>query len=132
MGSTGNSTGAHTHIEIRYNGVSEDIVAFTNIPNVKGEFSYNPAQTEEKEEIVEKVVEEEMTQEQFNQMMTNYIVSLSKNGPSTWSSEAREWAEEMGLIQGDQYGNKQYKKFATREEMTQILFRLWKELEEKR
>lgn len=41
MGSTGNSTGAHTHLEIRPKGVSKDsldICAFTGIPNKKGTY----------------------------------------------------------------------------------------------
>lgn len=42
MGSTGNSTGAHTHLEIRIPGTSKqslDICEFTGIPNKAGTYS---------------------------------------------------------------------------------------------
>lgn len=44
MGSTGQSTGAHTHIEIRIAGTSKDsldISAFTGIPNAVGTYEAN-------------------------------------------------------------------------------------------
>jgi murein DD-endopeptidase MepM/ murein hydrolase activator NlpD len=45
MGSTGNSTGAHTHLEIRPKGntsESLDICEFTGITNKKGLYEYRP------------------------------------------------------------------------------------------
>lgn len=66
--------------------------------------------------------EDMITQEQFNAMMDNYLSDLAKKDPSAWSKEAREWAEKNGIISGDENGNKQYKKFATREELVQILY----------
>lgn len=65
-----------------------------------------------------------LTQEQFNAMMNNYLADLAKKEPSEWSKEAREWAEKNGYINGDQNGNKQYKKFATREELAQLLYNI--------
>ena len=65
-----------------------------------------------------------MTQEKFNTMMDNYIVSLASESPSPWSAEARQWCEANGLIEGDSNGNKMYKKFVTREEIAAILFKL--------
>lgn len=44
MGSTGFSTGAHTHIELRPKGTKKeslDIAAFTGIPNKIGTYEYN-------------------------------------------------------------------------------------------
>lgn len=44
MGSTGNSTGAHTHIELRVKGTSKtslDISEFTGIPNKVGSYEVN-------------------------------------------------------------------------------------------
>lgn len=129
MGSTGYSTGAHTHLEIRPAGTSSeslDISAFTGIPNQKGSYYYEEVlipQTEEKEG------EEIMTQEMFNSMMTEYLKEVVTAAPSDWSQNARKWAEGNGLIKGDQYGNKQYKKPATREELIQMLYRLYMLLE---
>lgn len=65
-----------------------------------------------------------MTQEQFNAMMDNYLAELAKKEPSEWSKDAREWAEDHGYINGDSAGNKQYKKFATREELAQLLYNM--------
>lgn len=68
--------------------------------------------------------EEEMTQEKFNEMMNNYLVSLALKNPSDWSKEAREWCEANGIIKGDEHGNKMYKKYMTREEIATVLYRL--------
>lgn len=73
-----------------------------------------------------------MTQEKFNEMMNEYIRQVSEKNPSEWSQEARVWAEENGLIQGDLYGNKQYKKNATREELVQLLYRFYKQVKEEK
>ena len=67
--------------------------------------------------------DEDMTQEKFNEMMTNYLTELEKAEPSDWSLEARTWAENIGLIKGDENGNKQYKTPCTREAMIVFLKR---------
>lgn len=67
--------------------------------------------------------EEEVTQEQFNEMMNNYLIELAKQEPSDWSREGREWAEANGIVLGDDQGNKMYKKFMTREELVTVLQR---------
>lgn len=67
---------------------------------------------------------EEMTQEQFNQMMDTYIVEQAKKPPENWSAQARAWAEDKKVINGDASGNKMYKKYLTREEAAQMLFNL--------
>ena len=67
--------------------------------------------------------EEEVTQEQFNKMMDTYLAGLAKQQPSSWSDTARKWAESIGLIKGNDKGNKNYKSFCTREQMVQFLYR---------
>ncbi len=50
MGSTGNSTGAHTHLELRVKGTSKtslDISEFCGIPNKIGTYEYVPMTTSE-------------------------------------------------------------------------------------
>ena len=67
--------------------------------------------------------EEEVTQEQFNQMMDTYLIDLAKKEPSDWSQDARVFAESKGLIKGAESG-KMYKKFVTREELIEVLYRM--------
>ena len=67
--------------------------------------------------------EKEVTQEQFNKMMDNYLAGLAKQQPQVWSKEARDWAEGSGLIKGDEHGNKQYESYCSREQMVQFLYR---------
>ena len=67
---------------------------------------------------------EEMTQAQFNEMMNTYLAELAGQEPAAWSAEAREWAEDAGLIQGDGTGM-QYRSFCTREQMVLFLQRLY-------
>lgn len=61
-----------------------------------------------------------MTQEQFNQMMDNYIANLSKKSASTWATNEMNWAVSQGLIAE---ASQMPKKFLTREEMVTILHR---------
>lgn len=69
--------------------------------------------------------DDDMTDEKFAQMMNTYISNLSKQRPSSWSSEARKFCEDNGIITGDQNGNKMYKKFVTREELAVMLYRAY-------
>ena len=75
---------------------------------------------------VRELMEEEktMTQERFDIMMENYLARRGELLPGDWSQEARQWAEENGLIRGDKTGEKRYKSFCTREELAMILYRM--------
>lgn len=68
--------------------------------------------------------EEEMTQEKFNEMMNTWLETQAKLDPSTWSNDARNWAERNGYIAGDDKGRKMYKKVMTREELIQVLYNI--------
>lgn len=70
------------------------------------------------------VKEEEMTQERFNEMVEAYMSERGKKEPGTWSGQARKWAEENGYISGDAAGNKNYRKYLTREEAVQLLYNI--------
>jgi len=63
-----------------------------------------------------------LTDEQVEQLADRLIAVLKEKEPSDWSEQARAWVEESGIINGDEHGNKQYKKFCTREEVAQILY----------
>lgn len=67
--------------------------------------------------------EDEMTQEQFNAMMERYLRAKAQEEGAAWSAAARAWAEETGLITGDESGNRQYRSFVTREQLAVILQR---------
>jgi hypothetical protein len=95
-----------------------------NNPNIKGYGRPDYSLVEE---------EEEVTQEQFNEMMAVYLKQLSEKPDSNWGAEweeARAWAESNGLIKGDGSGNKQYQSFTTRQAMVLFLYRLTNMLKE--
>ena len=77
-------------------------------------------------EVNSRLEGEEVTQEQFNAMMNTYLAGLGEKEPGEWSAEARTWAEEQGLIQGDENGKKKYKQSCTREQMVVFLHRFFK------
>lgn len=59
--------------------------------------------------------------------MAVYLEELATKDPGSWSADARKWAENKGIIQGDTKGNMRYKSFITREELIVLLYRLFKE-----
>ena len=65
---------------------------------------------------------EKLTDKQVEALADRLVDVLKKKEPSNWSEEAREWAEGKGIINGDENGDKQYKKFCTREEVIQLMF----------
>ncbi|MGN0985419.1 MAG: CHAP domain-containing protein, partial [Candidatus Enterenecus sp.] len=69
-------------------------------------------------------MEDDMDQAKFDAMMADWLSRRDAMSPSGWSEEARKWAEETGLIQGDGKGNMTYKSFCTREELAVMLYRL--------
>ena len=68
----------------------------------------------------------DMTQEQFNQMMDTYLSELAAKDDAAWGAEweaAKQWAESNGIILGDEHGNKQYQAWTTRQAMVLMLYR---------
>lgn len=78
--------------------------------------------TNNQEKIEEE--EEEMTQEQFNMMMDEYLRQLALKEGSSWSQASRAWTLDAGIIQGDASGNAMWRKFLTREEAAQLIYRM--------
>lgn len=70
--------------------------------------------------------EEEMTQEQFNKMMENYMSEQGKLEPGDWSAEARQFCIDNGIFAG--YGNGEYgwKGLLSREQAAQLIYNLHK------
>lgn len=119
MGNTGNSFGAHTHLEIRPEGSTSkqlNICDFTGIPNKTGVYYYNPNENYEEED--------DLTQEKFDAMMDDYLKRQAAKNPSDWSENARGFCESHGIIKGDDDGDLRYKGFITREETAEIAYRI--------
>lgn len=72
-----------------------------------------PAQSEE---------DEDMTQEKFNEMMNNYLASLQSK-PATFEQDALVWAQQNGLMVGNEKGELMPKRFLTRGEFAVVLKR---------
>ena len=68
--------------------------------------------------------DEEMTQQQFNDMMNVWIAQQAAKEPEEWSKEDREWAEANGIIKGTGAGYS-YRSYCTREQMVAFLHRLY-------
>lgn len=68
--------------------------------------------------------EEAVTYDTFKEYMDQYLIERAAQKPSEWSADARAWAEEKGIIQGDDQGRKKYKSWPTREELIEILYRI--------
>lgn len=75
-------------------------------------------------EAFKEELEDEMTQEQFNTMMDQWLEEQAKKVPAAWSAQDRSWAESNGIIQGDAKGRKRYRSFVTREELAATLHRV--------
>ena len=70
--------------------------------------------------------DDEMTQEQFNQMLNNYFADLILQEPADWGDEwdaAKAWVEENNLVKGNERDEKMYKSFLTRQQMALLLYR---------
>lgn len=74
--------------------------------------------------------DDRMTQDQFNEMfhsaMDQYLSEQAAKDDAPWGGEweqAKKWAEETGLIKGDQYGNKMYQSWSTRQTLVLMLYR---------
>ena len=72
--------------------------------------------------------EDEMTYEQWKEMMDQYRAELQDNDCGEWSKAAREWAVSVGLFAGngttiDGQPNMMWSDFLTREQAAQLFYR---------
>ena len=68
--------------------------------------------------------EDDMTQEQFNQMMAEYERTknpVPDNTPADWEAPAVQWARDNGLLAGDRSGNLMLHSNMTRAQFLVIL-----------
>ena len=103
------------------NNVGGDFYSFFGVTKAQVE-ALKVKKEEPKEE------EEEMTQEQFNQMMNVWISQQAAKDPGDWSKEARAWAEANGIMTGTGAGNS-YGAPATREQVIVFMHRFAKEVD---
>ena len=73
-----------------------------------------------------KEASEEVTQEQFDNMLEDWLERQAAREPSSWSAEDRAWAEKAGLVQGNGAGANQYQSFLTKEQAIALLRRYCK------
>lgn len=68
--------------------------------------------------------EDDMTYDTFKEFMDQYLNGLAMQTPHDWSADARTWAEQAGIIQGDGTAMR-YRSPVTREELVTMLYRLY-------
>lgn len=69
-------------------------------------------------------MEDDMTQEKFNEMYANMVKEIQEADGSAWSKEARDWAIKVGLIKGSGDGKYMWRGNVTREQLVEVLMRL--------
>lgn len=69
--------------------------------------------------------DEQMTQETFNKMMDTYLEEQGKKQISSWAQADLLWAQQNGLIVGDNTGNLMPRSFMTREGIAAVLHRFY-------
>jgi hypothetical protein len=63
-----------------------------------------------------KEMTEQMSYEQFKEYMERYEAERAAQEPGAWSLKEREWADQQGIILGDESGQKRWASPLTREE----------------
>lgn len=72
--------------------------------------------------------EDEVTQEQFNEMMNVWLEEQKKKPASNYAKADLEWAEKNKLIFGDQNGNLMPQSLIKRQDVIVIIRRFWEQL----
>lgn len=70
---------------------------------------------------------EKLTDEELVTLANKIQAALSKKDAANWGKEwetAQKWAENNGIIKGDENGNKSYQAFTTRQALALMLYRL--------
>ena len=114
------------HVDMRSSGSYRGDERKGYSGNVGGDFYryFNIPKSEIEAMKYEKQEEEKVTQQQFDEMMNNWIARQAAKEPSAWSEKDREWAEENGIIKGTGAGFS-YLSYCTREQMVAFLHRFY-------
>lgn len=68
-------------------------------------------------ELIDKEVEDMLTDEQFASYMDRYLANLRTKECDAWAKSYLDWAKEKGIMVGDEKGNQYPKMFITRQEV---------------
>ena len=114
------------HVDMRSSGLYRGDERKGYSGNVGGDFyRYFNIPKSEIEALKDKEQEEEkVTQQQFDDMMNNWIARQAAKEPEEWSKDDREWAESNGIIKGTGAGFS-YRAYCTREQMVAFLHRVY-------
>lgn len=114
------------HVDMRESGSYRGDERKGYSANVGGDFyRYFNIRKSEINALKDKEQEEDkVTQQQFDEMMNNWIARQAAKEPSAWSEKDREWAEENGIIKGTGAGFS-YLSYCTREQMVAFLHRAY-------
>ena len=124
------------HVDMRNSGLYRGDERKGYSANVGGDFYryFNIRKSEINALKETKIPEKEaeiLTQKQFDEMMEAYLSQRAARAGSSWSENERRWAEQNGLIRGDENGDPHYASFCTREELAVILYRLEQMMKDK-
>lgn len=114
------------HVDMRSSGLYRGDERKGYSGNVGGDFYryFNIPKSEIEAMKYEKQEEEKVTQQQFDEMMNNWIAKQAAKEPEEWSKDDREWAESNGIIKGTGAGFS-YRAYCTREQMVAFLHRFY-------
>lgn len=119
-------SGSAVHVDMRSSGSYRGDERKGYSGNVGGDFyRYFDIPKSEINALKDKEQEEEkVTQQQFDEMMNNWIARQAAKEPEEWSKDDREWAESNGIIKGTGAGFS-YRAYCTREQMVAFLHRFY-------
>lgn len=116
-----------THVDMRPSGRYRGDERKNRKSNVNNNFFTYFNISESKINALKVEGDEDMTQDQFNEMMGVYLSQQAKMEPASWSAEARAWAEKYGIMRGTGSGMA-YLSWCTREQMVEFLYRFYNSL----
>ena len=80
-------------------------------------------------ELIDKEVEDMLTDEQFASYMDRYLANLRTKEGDAWAKSYLDWAKEKGIMVGDEKGNQYPKMFITRQEVATMFKRYYDKLD---
>lgn len=95
---SGHADPTHLFTQLKMNYTMDD---FRNEVNNRVQELKNPPKIETPKIDLPEMEDEDMTDERFSELMTNYLKTLWNNDAADWSKDARGWAINNGLVNGN-------------------------------